>query len=186
MDIYNKENKLFEKWEKAFTLNGDLGFCRDGLIFNGKCTQNENGGFWNTESGNQEELWHSANRKILFFMKEPNNNPDNDYREWGLEGNTSKPFFKLIYSWLNGLTKVKADDDQPLPITYTFPKEQPLVIVNAKKASGGSTADDNLVYVHADKYKALLKDQLDIYSPNIIVCGGGYTCKTKEIKCITL
>lgn len=179
MRIYKEENQLFDKWENEFNINGDLGFCRDGLIFNGKCTEND--GYWNTAFGNQEDLWNDAKRKILFFMKEPNDNPDNDYREWGLEGTTKHAFFKFIFSWLNGLTNIKANNPTILPITYNFQKELPLVIVNAKKASGGATADDNLVYNYAEKYHSFLREQFDIYAPNIIVCGGGYTCSTQEV-----
>ena len=48
----------------------------------------------------------------------------------------------------------------------------PLCIVNAKKKSGGSTVSYSEVYPHIEKYGNLLKQQFDIYAPNIIVCGG--------------
>ena len=177
--INEREEKLFTRWEKESLNNHEDSFCRDGLIFNGKCTQT--GNYWNAVSGNQEALWNNTKRKILFLMKEPNDNPKNDYRNWGLEGKTKSAFFKLIYSWLNGLTTIKADDTQIPPITNEFSKILPLVIVNAKKASGGASANDNLVYAHAEKDKEFLRAQFDIYAPNIILCGGGYTCKNQEV-----
>lgn len=175
--IEEQENQLFEKWEEKFIRNGDNGFCRDGLIFNGElCNDSKN-----TQSGTQEELWRNAKRKILFFMKEPNDNADEDYREWGLEGSTKHTFFRLIYSWLVALSNIDVDDIEVPPMTKTFPKQLPLLIVNAKKEPGGASANDNVVYQFAERYRCLLRDQFDIYAPNIIVCGGGKTNANDEV-----
>ncbi len=50
----------------------------------------------------------------------------------------------------------------------------PLCIVNAKKKSGGSSVSYSEVYAHVEKYSEFLWKQFDIYSPNIIVCGGSW------------
>jgi hypothetical protein len=92
--IKDREDKLFELWVKEFNENGDTGFCSDGLINNGELCNNSN----NRESGNQEELWNNAKRKVLFFMKDPNNNEGEDYRCWGLHQRTYSTFFRFIYS----------------------------------------------------------------------------------------
>ena len=167
--IQKKENKLFELWEKEFNKNGDTGFCYDGLIFNGElCNES-----YNRESGNQEELWNNAKRKVLFFMKDPNNNEGEDYRNWGLYQKTSSTFFRFIYSWLNGLSNVSAESAIP-PIVNELDRGVPLCIVNAKKKSGGSSVSYSDVYTHVEKYGKLLWQQFEIYSPNIIVCGGSW------------
>lgn len=175
--IYEQENQLFEKWKKEFTNNGDSDFCCDGLIFNGDLCNNS----YNAESGSQEDLWREADRKILFFMKEPNDNADEDYREWGLEGDTKHPFFRFIYSWLVALSNINAEDQEVPQMTKTFPKQLPLLIVNAKKKSGGASANNDVVYHFAEQYKHLLRAQFDIYAPNIIVCGGGPTNAANEV-----
>jgi len=167
--IEEKENELFTLWESEFEKNGDTGFCRDGLIFNGTLYNDDK----NRESGNQEDLWFKAKRKVVFFMKEANKNEGEDYREWGLYGETSATFFRFIYSWLNGLSTVGSEGIIP-PMVTTLDTSMPLCIVNAKKKSGGSTASYNEIYDHVNKYKDLLKQQLDIYSPNILVCGGSW------------
>jgi hypothetical protein len=157
--IHELEDNLFDKWRNEFSKNGDTGFCADGLYV--------------SEIGNQEELWNAAKRKILFLMKDPNQNSDSDYRHWELEGNASSPFFILVYSWLRGLTNIDTKNE-PLPITYEFNNDLPLVIVNAKKASGFESVSNELVWQYAEEYIEFLKIQVrDIYSPNIIVCGGG-------------
>lgn len=167
--IQISENKLFECWQEQFEINEHTNFCRDGLIFNGELW-NE---LKNRYSGNQEELWMNAKRKVLFFMKEPNENAGEDYREWGLYLKTSSTFFRFIYSWLNGLSTVTANSPIP-PMTTELDLSLPLCIVNAKKASGDSSASYNEIWEHEEKYKDLLRQQFDIYFPNIIVCGGSW------------
>ncbi len=163
-DIRKLENKLFEKWKKFVD---DDGFCIDGLIMN--------------KAKNEVEILEGSKRKVLFFMKEPNNNSGGDYRYWDLEGETKSTFFRFLYSWLNGLTNIKSDDTEFPLVTSTFPTDKALVVVNAKKVSGGSVANDNLVWKDAKRDAKYLRHQIEIYKPNIIVCGGGYTCKTKEV-----
>lgn len=157
--IYELENKLFDKWKNEFSKNGDKGFCADGLYV--------------SEIGNQEELWNAAKRKILFLMKDPNQNSDSDYRHCKLEGKASSSFFILVNSWLRGLTNINILNE-PLPITNEFNEDLPLVIVNVKKASGFESVSNELVEEYAERDINYLKEQVrDIYNPNIIVCGGG-------------
>lgn len=167
--INDTENKLFEEWNIEFGKNGDFGFCYDGLIYNGELTSNS----MNRSSGNQEELWNNSKRKIVFLMKDPNNNEGEDYREWGLYQKTSSRFFRFIYSWLNGLSKISSHGSIP-PMVKELDTSIPLCIVNVKKASGKSHVSYGEVYDHFNKYSAFLKLQLDIYTPNIIVCGGSW------------
>lgn len=164
-----KEDQLFEKWNLEFVKNGDVGFCYDGLIFNGELTSNS----MNRSSGDQEELWKNSKRKIMFLMKDPNNNEGEDYREWGLFQKTSSTFFRFIYSWLNGLWHITSNGLVP-PMVNELNTSIPLCIVNVKKASGTSSVTYGEVYNHFNKYSTLLRQQLDIYSPNIIVCGGSW------------
>lgn len=157
--LHELEDNLFDEWKDEFSKNGDEGFCADGLYV--------------SEIGNQEELWSAAKRKILFLMKDPNQNSESDYRHWELEGKASSSFFILINSWLKGLTNINTQNE-PLPITNEFNNDLPLVIVNVKKASGFQSVSNKLVWQYAEKYIKFLKSQVrDIYSPNIIVCGGG-------------
>lgn len=165
--IEEKEDDLFALWMSEFKKNDDNGFCSDGLIFNG-ALHNEGK---NRSSSNQEEIWLKAKRKVVFFMKEPNKNEGEDYREWGLYGEAKSTFFRFIYAWLNGLSTVSAEGLIPSMITK-LDLSLPLCIVNAKKKSGGSTAKNEEIKDHVNKYKDLLRQQFDIYSPNIIVCGG--------------
>ena len=167
--IEEKENELFTLWESEFEKNGDSGFCRDGLIFNGSLYNDDK----NRKSGNQEEIWFKAKRKVVFLMKEANKNEGEDYREWGLFGETKATFFRFIYSWLNGLSTVDSEGVIP-PMVTALDTSMPLCIVNAKKKSGGSTAISDEIKEHVNKYRDLLRQQFDIYCPNIIVCGGSW------------
>lgn len=166
--IHDLEDKLFNDWEDYSKNNEDNKFVRDGLIYNGNVINN---GF-SREKGNEEELWHEAKRKIVFLMKDSNNNPDEDYRNWNIE-NPKSAFFKYIFAWLNGLSKISTSVDI-IDIDKTYKNKLPLVIVNAKKESGENRINNNYLYNHANKYMEYLRKQIkEIYKPNIIVCGGG-------------
>ncbi|MDL2238760.1 hypothetical protein LJC69_05990 [Bacteroidales bacterium OttesenSCG-928-K22] len=158
--IFEKENNLFEEWINEHNNNGEPDFCCDGLFYN--------------KNFSQDELLSIAKRKIVFFMKEPNNQPNQDYRNWFNEIEPKGVFFKFILSWLKTLSKVSVNDSNIMPLVpQIFPQDLPLILVNAKKTSGGTAANDEEVYNYANTYRKFIRRQMDIYSPNIILCGGG-------------
>lgn len=175
MDIHNQEDILFEEWKNNYSVNERDGFVMDGLCFNGELYHKDD----NSCSGNEEELWAKAKRKIVFLMKDPNSNPGEDYREWGWRAITAK-FFKVIFNWLQGLSEISSKN---IPLLendpYLNPANQvvlkyPLAIVNVKKISGGSSVQNNTLYEYAERDAIFLRHQIrDILQPNIIVCGGG-------------
>lgn len=164
--INTKLNKLFRSWKKGMEDYGDLGFCEDGLIY---------------RNGNEDALWRNSGRKILFLLKENNDNDGQDVREWTGTINGHSPnglFFNRLSAWLYGLMNY-TDNNYP-PIEEAFDSQNqmkalskyPYAYVNVKKKSGGATADDSIVYDFAKRYGNYLRQELDILSPNIIVCGG--------------
>ncbi len=179
--IYKQENELFAQWQEQYVKDGISDFCYDGLIFNGEIINNG----YNSKTGNQEEVLKNTKRRVLFFMKEPNGNADEDYREWNLTGYSSSIFFKFIYSWLNGLCFIKAGSTYP-ELRNERNLNLPLIIVNAKKQAGTAVANNNVVYDFAFKYKSYLRAQFDIYSPNIIVCGGGPINGKQEVMMLSI
>lgn len=169
--MHDREDLLYDKYIAHYkTLNLEETLCFDGLCYNG-CLYNDD---CNTKIGNEEHLWRTTNRKILFLMKDPNNNPDQDYREWGWSSFTH-PTFKTIFAWLKGLSSITTDEYTPLENAYQkYDKLNPLVIVNLKKSSGGSSVSNSTLWEYAMQDQHLLKEQIrDILKPNIIVCGGG-------------
>lgn len=175
MSLHEQEDLLFKEWIDNYPSDIRKNIVIDGLCYNGVlCNKSRN-----SYSGNEEELWAAAKRKILFLMKDPNSNPGEDYREWPWRGITAK-FFKVIFNWLQGLSEITSNY---IPLlennSYLDPANQvvlkyPLAIVNVKKISGSSYVLNDTLYNYAKKDASFLKRQVrDILQPNIIVCGGG-------------
>jgi hypothetical protein len=173
--IHEQEDLLNEDWKQSCSLEEQEKFCFDGLCRNGEITSDG----YNACIGNEEELWNSSKRKIVFLMKDTNGNNDSDYRDWPWR-KINYTFFANIFRWLEGLSKVTKDylpswdnggytpDYCKVVMTY------PLAIVNCKKISGGSRVYNNTVWNYAVRDQRFLRKQIrDILAPNIIVCGGG-------------
>jgi hypothetical protein len=151
---------LFNEW-KALVLEESDHFVEDGII----CQEN----------------WDSANRKILFILKETN-----DYK-----GSISRlindavtvrpksklwlrPTFHNIGRWAYGLLN-QTDSVAPYKAANKERKNTLLscAFINVKKTSGGRTAG-KAVEESAIKYASFLRRQIEIISPDIIVFGGTY------------
>ena len=175
MNIHTQEDILFQEWADSYPPDVRQNIVIDGLCYNGTLYNESR----NSYSGNEEELWATAKRKILFLMKDPNSNPWEDYREWPWREITAK-FFKVIFNWLQGLSEITPDY---LPLldnaSYLDPANQvvlkyPLAIVNVKKISGSASVLNDTLYDYDKRDAPFLKRQVrDILQPNIVVCGGG-------------
>lgn len=200
MKNYNQElDVLFEEWKKDSEKKGLSGFCSDGLLNKGKIfskVNDEDGKtYWGRERENENEQWHYADRRILFLLKDPNSNPDQDMRCWiGRQNPTTitNQFYKNIALWFYGVNTIKEDGtyipfekaNNPTEFSKYF-DDFPIAIVNIKKESGGSTISDEalLQYVglateEYNKYGNCFGNYLhrqiaEILNPNIIICGGG-------------
>lgn len=69
------------------------------------------------------------------------------------------------------MSTVSAESSIP-PMVKELDRGMPLRIVNAKKESRVSTVSYSDIYAHVDKDSDYLWQQINLYSPNIIVCGG--------------
>lgn len=175
MKIHEQEDSLFESWSENYPSDDGKNIVSDGLCYNGEL-YNENR---NSYPGNEEELWENAKRKIVFLMKDANDNAGEDYREWPWRTITAK-FFKVIFNQLQGLSEITANY---IPLlennSYFDPANQtilkyPLAIANVKKISGSSSVDNDTIYRYAERDASFLRRQVEyILRPNIVVCGGG-------------
>jgi hypothetical protein len=151
---------LFEEWKTLLSATSDH-FVEDGVI--------------------SEEHWARAEKRILFILKETN-----DYR--GNIANlirvaaTSRPQSKLwdrptfhnLGRWAYGLLNA-SDGEASYKEAHTARKRAllPCAFINVKKTSGGRAAT-NAVELNAQMYSVLLRKQIEILAPNIIVFGGTY------------
>lgn len=183
MRNFNKElDELFVEWETKSKGDGYNGFCRDGLMLKGKIFKGKEG-YWGRTEGNENELWQNAPKRILFLMKDPNGNPNEDMRSWiGRQhaSDITNRFFKNISFWLYGLNDLTRFGYykcfEEINVVEKYSKcfdELPFSIVNCKKESGGSRIQPETLLFHVSKYGKFLSKQLEILNPDIIVCGGG-------------
>ena len=172
MNLLEKEEDLYRRWLESYSETERMMFCKDGLC-TGRC------------EGFEEEMkkWCHSRLRVVFVLKDTNNNPNQDYREWKFEdyadgGRPVHRSFIVLMKWLYGLnttnetslSNVDINREQVIEKTRKYP----LAIVNMKKISGGSSVDIHDVLYYAERDKSFLKEQIRrILQPNIIVCGGG-------------
>ena len=177
--FYEKETALLERWcnSSAYSKEDRDNFCYDGLIYrrDPDCKDEEFA---------EVRKWEHAKRKVLFFLKDTNDfpNDDGDYR-WSYfydteELRTYKTFVVLL-KWLWALNEVTPEN---LPEFKNKTREEyisvaqkyPMAIVNVKKIVGGPSVQNKTLWDFFEKDKKFIKEQIcDFLKPNIIVCGGG-------------
>jgi hypothetical protein len=187
MKNYQQElDALFNKWEEVSKKDGLIGFCRDGLLNKGDFHSEKRADmrtYWGRKRGKEDELWHNAPKRILFLLKDPNKNPEDDMRTWmGRQHRTiiTGRFWKNIAMWLYGMNEIQQNgtyvpfDKANNPVVFSKAYDDlPISIVNVKKESGGSTVRNETLIQYARKYGCYLKAEMEILNPNIVVCGGG-------------
>ena len=167
--IHEQETDLYKEWLDSYSKEEQQFFCMDGL-----CTTNADWSY-----GREEKLWAKAKRRIVFLMKETNNNPNQDYREWQWSI-VSYPTFNVIFKWLQGLSTVSEtfcpfldSGGDYFSVPNMVIGKYPLAIVNVKKIAGGSQAYTKAVKDYAERDKVFLRKQVaEILKPNIVVCCG--------------
>ena len=189
--IKHELDVLFAEWEsKIKTNNNTSHFTRDGLMYN------------SIPNEQNEDFWFSSSKRVLFLLKDQNQQGlekwDEDIREWLTDTandktesylkkkeanrNLSPRFIRNLAYLLWGLSK--ADKDNPWwydEVTKHFDEvkdffnTQPFAIVECKKQPGGGKLDDKKLKQHLADYGDLLKREIEILSPTMIVCAGGPT-----------
>ena len=184
MGNYNEKlDELFNEWEEEYKKNGYTGFCADGLMFRGANWKKEveQEIYYGKRKGDEENLWNTTPKRILFLLKDPNDEANCDIREFspGASGTITKHYKNIAY-WLFGLlsfdeNKIAPDFESIDFWNDVFPVfgTMPFAIVNCKKESGGSTILNETLSEHIERYADFIKKEIEILDPDIIVCGGG-------------
>lgn len=182
--------KLFDEWKNRLKENGDGDFfTKDGLLRQ------------NNKSDEQiEEEWFSSEKRILILLKDQNQDGsqkwDEDIRDWlkDIDGDNSGAleqkqknrnlniqFTKRLAFLLWGLSKVNNNCDwwcnevaMHIDEVKEFFNTQPFALVECKKMPGDGNLDDKILKKHLHSYGDLLKKEIDLLNPNIIVCTNQY------------
>ncbi len=187
MDYNEKLDIIQNEWEKASQEAGLKKFCRDGLMYKGEIfsliSDKDGKKYLCRKKGSENDLWHKSKKRILFLMKDTNDNDNQDYREWvGRQDGSiiTHRFFKNIALWLYGLYTTdengvyKPFEEAIMPTIYSKAFDDfPFAIINCKKESGEGKISNQALWEYCKQYGHFLKRQVEALEPNIIVCGGG-------------
>lgn len=173
---YNQEKeKLFAEWKQLSHHKNEV-FVEDGVV----CP----------------EKWFSNKIRPLFLLKEAYGGDEN----WNLTDYLTKDdkivkLWNTVSLWTKGLLKTTEkyiekyypEDVELKKFNNEYLKS--IAVVNVKKSKGESSSKRDIIQNYAERDKDLLKKQLKICDPTIIICGFtiqplntimGYNVKEKE------
>lgn len=174
MDCNSKLDRLFEEWiAKSVEYNerqrdGHVVFTFDGLLEKAD------------PDIDVETLWFDSAKRILFLVKDQPSEWSDDVRLWLRKENNRKlkpRFLRNIANVLWGLYTI----DNPNDCDYDKVSEAsedvtrcfntvPFALLESKKQGGTTRITDRLLKKYLNRYGDFLRKELDILSPNIIVC----------------
>lgn len=171
--IDEKLENLFDEWKDRMKKNGDMNFTKDGIL--------RKNGIPDTKV---IETWMASSKRIMFLLKDQNQEGgkwDEDIRDWLTvnenASNLGSIFLKNIAYILWGLSKADENNDwwyNEVTMHFDEVKEyfntQPFALVECKKQPGDGQLNDDVLKQHLSDYGDLLKQEIDILNPNIIVC----------------
>ncbi len=150
--IKEQEDQLFAEWRAKRP-----GFVADGVM--------------------NEEKFRGSHLRTVFLLKEPNDYPDSDLRTF-LRAGACGTLWNTIAGWTDAIMRLSIDLNWSLdsgrlgtPAFRSMLLDY-VAVVNLKKTSGLGTADELNLRSEALEDGDLLRRQLTIYDPNLIIsCG---------------
>lgn len=182
---------LFGRWYERIIQNGGKNITKDGIMLQNDKSPEET-----------VQMWIPSPKRVVFLLKDQNQGNDDkwdeDIRYWlknvdwkdiekkekwnanaAANRNIKNRFIKNIAYILWGLAKADNNGrcyheaENHHNEVKSFFNTQPFALVECKKEPGGSSLDENILRKHFDIYGDLLKEEIDILHPNIIVCCDG-------------
>lgn len=159
MNIKERENNLFKKWNNS----GEI--VKDGII---------------TIDDNDKLTFLNFPTKILVIMKEANGNLsswDNDLRKFLQEGGRAQTW-NNIARWTYGLQNIDKNIDELWNKIENISNDdrvkqlKSIASINLKKMPGTSKTNKRELKKVFKEDIELLKEQVSLYKPDIILCGG--------------
>lgn len=166
MTIKEKEEIIFDKLGKE-----NLAIVEDGIV--------------------DENEYLSSKYKILYVMKEVNSSEAWDLRKFLYDGGRPQTWDNIA-RWTQGILNIHTEYSWD-ELSKNNEKRRKIYLkkigsINLKKTGGGYTSKIKEISKAARENKAIIKNQIEIYKPDIIICCGtaGYFVNSiydsKEIK----
>jgi hypothetical protein len=153
----NESTKLFAEW-KELKHHKNKGFVTDGIVDFGK---------WN------------KSKKILVLLKEAYGDKEDWNLSYLIDGDKqwrkNNPLYRTLSMWLYVLNNTtisyipKNLTDEQLEVADNYLLSS--AVINIKKSFGKSSSSANDIYKYSVKDKYFLKKQIELISPQIILCG---------------
>lgn len=139
------------------------------------------------------ESYCKAPIRVLYLLKEVNGGESWDLRQYLREG-ARRQTWNVVARWTEAMMNLNRD--MPWMELSTSNEERRKAVlssicaVNLKKTSGKDTADNRVILQASMQNRDRLKQQLELYQPDIIICcgtGWSYTkaMASKPIWCMT-
>jgi hypothetical protein len=183
MDITTENEMILDKWKEKSLKEEKLEIVRDGILYKGEIVYRDNG-CWEREPGDEAEIWHNANPRILVITKDMNDDAVEDLRiETGRKNHSGKncitingPFHRKYLAIVYALTHTTAEQICPplnkvseVDLLQCF-DNTPMARINAKKQNGGPKLEYHILNKYIKDYGDLLKQQIDNLDADILVC----------------
>lgn len=122
-----------------------------------------------------ENQYLSSKYKILYVMKEVNGGKDWDLREFLYDGGRSQTWDNVA-RWTQGILNLDKEysweelskENKERRETYL----KKIGSINLKKTGGGHTSVEKEISKAAWENKEIIKKQIELYNPDIIICCG--------------
>ncbi|MDY3822323.1 MAG: hypothetical protein SOZ82_04345 [Eubacteriales bacterium] len=166
-------NKLMTEWKSRHKAAGYKEFVTDGVV----CP----------------EVWFSQTTRVLYILKEPNNDNKGDGTDWNLPDYLNRPdgskgrIWTAVAEWQYALQNTTADSIPafdnwlcgPVGDMRKYREIQKnllkqCAVLNIKKSNGRNPSDDIDLSRYVSEDGDLLKRQIAIISPTVIVCGSTF------------
>lgn len=198
INIGDELETLFKEWKDRLGTH----FTKDGVMYRNGKTNEQVEQEWmaspirvafllKDQHQGGKETW---DEDINLWLKDVDWEDTNARDKWNASAeanrNIKNRFLKNIAYILWGLAKVDSNVDRCFSETEKHYKKgevkdffnsQPFALIECKKEPGISSLDTKILCHHLDTYGDLLKKELDILHPNIIVCCGGSSAIFKFI-----
>lgn len=185
MDYNNLLDELFERWierskenNEPCDENGNVIFTKDGLVEK------------NDPSNSVSEEWKRSEKRIMFLLKDQPTSYCDDVRFWLKEleadskpsikrkasnRNLNSKFIHNIANLFYGLSNARKADDCWLGSlnqddVKSFFNKSPFALLECKKQGGTTKISDQDLQKYLIRYGDLLREEIKILNPNIIVC----------------
>lgn len=189
--MYSKEKNdaILKKWNYRALSNKDGEISPDGVYFKGELYNFYEGRedftqMWR-KPGEEDYQWNNSERRILFVSKDPEE-PDNPYDRRGPDLFRGKDdslsfgcrFNRNMTRITTGISNVNEDwfpsfeDVNNVEYVEDCWLKAAVGRINLKKHGGGNKISNNVLQNAIKGYRDLILEQLNLLSPNIIICCG--------------